>query len=261
MSSSLLAGRVALITGGGTGIGFAIARAFAAGGAKVYITGRRLEVLQKAAASVSGVTGSLVALQLDAVNEDSVKAAAAAVEAQDGKLDILVNNAGTNGPIQYNDKFMASKMAAADPFEPEYREAWVDVFNLNTIAPFFVTRAFTSLLTKGAQSRGKGATSSVINISSCGAVIRSQLTPVGYSISKAAVDQLTVVLATSFASRGVPIRVNAIQPGLFASELNENATDAALTEPLPGFVAPIPIERFATPEEMGSTATYLASTD
>ncbi|KAF8913641.1 hypothetical protein CPB85DRAFT_1219276 [Mucidula mucida] len=137
-------------------------------------------------------------------------------------------------------------MTASDPFEPEYREAWLDVFNLNTIAPFFVTRAFTTLLTKGAQSRCKGATSSVTNISSCASAIQSQLTPVGYSISKAAVDQLAVVLATSFAARGVPIRVNAIHPGLFASELNENATDAALTAPLPGFVAPIPVGRFAT---------------
>ncbi len=178
------------------------------------------------------------------------------------KLIIVVSSAGTNGPIQDSDKF--SKMTASDPFEPEYKEAWFDVFNLNTIAPFFVTCAFTTLLTKGAQSRCKGATSSVTNISSCASAIQSQLTPVsvsiqnshyidlkqdsqvGYSISKAAVDQLTVVLATSFAARGVPIRVNAIHPGLFASELNENATDAALTAPLPGFVAPIPVGRFAT---------------
>ena len=69
---------------------------------------------------------------------------------------------------------MAEKLAAADPTEPEALNDWVDMFKLNTIAPFFITRAFKKLLIKGAEARG--GTSSVINISSCAAEAKSPIT-------------------------------------------------------------------------------------
>ncbi|KAG7440266.1 NAD(P)-binding protein [Guyanagaster necrorhizus] len=257
-----LSGRVGLVTGGGTGIGFSIAKAFAANGAKVYIIGRRSDVLERAAASVTGVPGSIVPLQMDVTDEESVKASCKHIEGIDGKLDILVNNAGIGGSLRDAD-FIAKKFAAIDPFEPETVQNWTDIFALNTIAPFFVVRAFQSLLVKGAHSRPRG-TSSVINISSVTAKmnISSPITCIAYNVTKAALDKLTLILGASFARTGVPIRVNALEPGAFASEkLSPEFLEGLKTEPVPGQVAPIPARRHGTDAEMGMTAIYLAVSD
>ncbi|KAK0442292.1 short-chain dehydrogenase [Desarmillaria tabescens] len=257
-----LAGRVGLVTGGGTGIGFMIAKAFAANGAKVYITGRRLDVLKEAAASLTNVPGSLVPLQMDVTDEEAVKASAKHIEGIDGRLDILVNNAGFNASLRDPD-FSQKKLAASDPFEPETVQNWMDIFALNTIAPFFAVRAFQSLLIKGAHSRPQG-TSSVINVSSVGAKINTAVSvgTLAYGPTKAALDKLTLVLATSFAGRGIPIRVNALQPGVFASQIGSpEIMEVIKTKPLPGFVAPIPEGRQGTDAEMGMAAIYLAVSD
>ncbi|SJL05161.1 uncharacterized protein ARMOST_08534 [Armillaria ostoyae] len=82
-----------------------IVKAFAANGAKVYITGRWLDVLEKAAASVTGVPGSVVPIQMDVTDEESVKAGAKRIEGVDGKLDILVNSAGIAGSLRDPDFF------------------------------------------------------------------------------------------------------------------------------------------------------------
>ncbi|KAK0197875.1 hypothetical protein F5146DRAFT_995488 [Armillaria mellea] len=125
-----LSGRVGLITGGGTGTGFTIAKAFAANGATV----------------------SIIPLQMDVTNEESLKAGAQHIAGIDGKLDILVNNARFGGSLRDPD-FIAKKFAAADPLEPETAQNWADIFALNTIGPFFVVRTFQSLFIKGAHSR------------------------------------------------------------------------------------------------------------
>ncbi|KAK0438983.1 hypothetical protein EV421DRAFT_1713817 [Armillaria borealis] len=246
-----LSGRVGLVTGGGTGIGFTIAKAFAANGAKVYITGRRLNVLEEAAASVTGVSGSIVPLQMDVTEEDSLKAGAQHIEGIDGKLDILEQV-----------DFITKKFAAADPFEPETAQNWADIFALNTIAPFFVVRAFQSLLIKGAQSRPQG-TSSVINISSVAAKLNgSGPLSLAYGPTKSALEKLTLVLGTSFAGRDIPIRVNALEPGIFASQSTSTEfLESLKTKPVPGSVAPIPARRHGTDAEMGMSAVYLAASD
>ncbi|KAK0197854.1 hypothetical protein F5146DRAFT_1130768 [Armillaria mellea] len=257
-----LSGRVSLVTGGGTGIGFMIAKAFAANGAKVYITGRRLDVLEQAAASIRGVPGSVVPIQMDVTDEESVQAGVKQIEGVDDKLDILVNNAGIANPLRDPD-FTAKKFAATDPFEPETVQAWTDLFALNTIAPFFVVRAFQSLLVKGARSR-QGGMSSVINVSSIAAKTNSTspVSSVAYHMTKSALDKLTLVLATSFAGRDIPIRVNALAPGVFASQLiSPEVLEAIRTKPLPGTVAPIPAKRQGTEAEMEMTAVYLAASD
>ncbi|KAK0440704.1 short-chain dehydrogenase [Armillaria borealis] len=256
-----LSGRVAFITGGGTGIGFSIAKTFAANGAKVYITGRRLDVLEKAAVSVAGVPGSITPLQMDVTNEEDVKASVKHIEETDGKLDILINNAGIAGSLRDPD-FAAKRAAASDPFEPETVQNWADIFALNTIAPFFVVRAFQSLLIKGAHSRPQG-TSSIINISSVAAKTSTPGpgTCMAYSVTKAALDKLTLVLGMSFAGRGIPIRVNALQPGAFASQIIGPDVLEAIKMEIPGVTALIPARRHGTEAEIGTAATYLAVSD
>ncbi|KAK0232655.1 NAD-binding protein [Armillaria fumosa] len=198
---------------------------------------------------------------MDATDEESVNAAAKHVEGIDGKLDVLVNNAGF--ATSRDPDFFMKKLSASNPFEPETVQNWADMFALNTITPFFVLRAFESLLIKGAQSRPQG-TSSVINISSVSANIRS--TPGGlsfaYGATKAALNQLTLALATNFATREVPIRVNAIAPGPFASEMaTPEFLEILKTKALPGFVAPVPAKRHGSEAEMGMTAVLLAASD
>ncbi|KAK0232617.1 short-chain dehydrogenase [Armillaria fumosa] len=257
-----LSGRVGLVTGGGTGIGLAIAKAFATNGAKVYITGRRLDVLENAATSITGIPGTVVPLQMDVTDEESVKAGAKHVEGIDGKLDILVNNAGFATSLRDPD-FIAKKCTVNDPLETETVQNWEDIFALNTIAPFFVIRAFQSLLIKGAHSRPQG-TSSVINISSAAAKLNDMgpLSCMAYGTTKAALEKLTLVLAMSFAGRGVPIRVNALEPGVFASQLvSPELLEMIKTKPIPGLIAPIPARRQGTDAEMGMTAIYLAVSD
>ncbi|KAK0232651.1 hypothetical protein IW262DRAFT_1257720, partial [Armillaria fumosa] len=120
-------------------------------------------------------------------------------------------------------------------FEPESMQTWTDLFTLNTIAPFFVVRAFQPLLVKGARSR-RGGTASVINISS-----------VTYPVTKVALDKLTLVLGTSFAQRDIPIRVNVLAPGVFASQLiSPEMLEVIKAKPVPGTVAPIPAKRHGT---------------
>ncbi|KAK0440714.1 hypothetical protein EV421DRAFT_1905078 [Armillaria borealis] len=256
-----LSGRVGLVTGRGTGIRFMIAKVFASNGAKVYITGRRLDILEQAAASVTGVPGSVVPIQMDVTDEESVKAGAKHTEGIDGKLDILVNNAGIAGALRDPD-FGEKMFAATDPFEPETVQTWTDLFALNTIAPFFVVRAFQSLLIKGARSRPQG-TSSVINVSSVGAQMNTPtpLTSVAYLMTKSALDKLTLVLGASFAHRGIPIRVNVLAPGVFASqmispEVLEGDQDEAFTRD--GCANTCEEARNV---EMGMTAVYLAVSD
>ncbi|KAK0446579.1 uncharacterized protein EV420DRAFT_1276524 [Desarmillaria tabescens] len=257
-----LSGRVGLVTGGGTGIGFMIAKAFAANGAKVYITGRRLEVLERAAVSVTG---------MDVTNEENIKAGAQHIEGIDGKVDILVNKSAYNTPSSTPPAgfvtslrdldFMTKKLAAEDPFEPETIQNWADIFALNTIAPFFVVRAFQSLLVKGAHSHPQG-TSSVINISSGAAKMNLSESFFAYSPTNAALSKLTLVLGTSFAGRNIPIRVNAIEPEVFASEMAPaDMLELFKTKPPPGLVAPVPAGRHGTDAEMGMAAVYLAASD
>ncbi|PBK64122.1 NAD(P)-binding protein [Armillaria solidipes] len=254
-----LSGRVGLITGGGTGIGFAISKAFAANGAKVYITGRRLEVLEESAASLTGVPGSIVPLQMDVTDEDAVKQGAKRMKEL---MESWIFFAGIAGSLRDPD-FITKKYSASDPFEPETVQDWVDIFTLNTIAPFFVVRAFQPLLVKGAQSRPQG-TSNVINISSSAVGLHTlgPFTSVAYGATKAALEKLTFVLATSFAARDIQIRVNAISPGVFASQLTSpEFLEELKTKPMSGFVAPIPAKRHGTDAEMGMAAVYLAASD
>ncbi|KAK0232652.1 hypothetical protein IW262DRAFT_1258289 [Armillaria fumosa] len=268
-----LNGRVGLVTGGGTGIGFTIAKAFAANGAKVYITGRRLDVLEKAAASVTGVRGSIIPLQMDVTDEESLKTGAKHIEVIDGKLDILVNKLVYDAPaspctdiftvLDSADPFATQTLSRKNPFEPETAQNWADIFALNTIAPFFVVRAFQSLLIKGAHSRPQG-TSSIINISSAAAKsnLSGAFLSLAYGPTKAALERLTLVLGTSFAGRDIPIRVNALEPGIFASQLTSTELLESLkTKPVPGSVAPIPVRRHGSDAEMGMSAVYLAASD
>ncbi|KAF5362847.1 hypothetical protein D9758_007084 [Tetrapyrgos nigripes] len=259
MSSLDLKGKIALVTGGGTGIGLMIANEFSKNGAKVYITGRRLDVLQKTAAEAG-----LVPLQMDVSDKQSIANAVKIIDQDEGKLDILVNNAGVLGP---NFPIITNKPTTNDAavfgstlFTEGSFDQWTDVLQTNIIAPYFVIMGFLPLLERGARTR-EGETSSVINISSSAAFSKLTGGFSVYGISKSALHHLTSIWATEFALHKIPVRVNCIAPGPFPSELTGTRDDMAewITEPLPGLFNPVPTLRPGTQIEIGAAAVVLSS--
>ncbi|KIY67248.1 NAD(P)-binding protein [Cylindrobasidium torrendii FP15055 ss-10] len=259
--------QIALVTGGGTGIGNMIATALASAGAKVYIAAPWLDVLEKAASDASSIPGPgcLVPMQMNVVKEEDIEAAALTVAQNDRMLNILVNNAGVNGPIHDIESFLAGKMASENVFELEKMDDWVDIFKLNTIAPFFLVKAFTDLLCVGAAHTG--GTSSVLNVSSCSALTQytPKATSFAYGPSKTAACRVTTALAAHFAARGDPIRVNAIMPGVFPTAMLERASggdvDLLTKHAAPGYLNAVPAKRAGRTDEMGKTALYLSTND
>lgn len=228
------------------GIGLMAARALASQGAKVYITGRRTNVLEAAAkthgSALSEQGGSLVPLQLDVTDKESLRAAAAKIESEEGKLHVLVNNAGVEGPVTKTTEVDWSKegdeVAKAEHYRDlhwknETVEDWNSLFTPNVHALFFATMAFLPLLAKGnaAPPTDKAGaidqlnrwTGSVINITSISGLVKLSQNHFAYNASKAAANSLTYMLSHELKfSQGGPqigLRVNAIAPGLFASEM------------------------------------------
>jgi len=191
-----LAGRTALVTGGGTGIGLGITRRLLASGAEVTIAARRLDVLEEAAATLrKEVPGAIVrAARCDTTVESEVAAAVAAAIEGRGRLDIAVANAGTlgGGPI-----------LASDPSE------WTRVFNVHVVGAMI-------LMKHAAAAMRDGGGGSIIAISS---PIAINLFAFGgpYGPSKAALEALVQAAALEFGPMGV--RVNAIRVGLVATEM------------------------------------------
>ena len=228
-----LNGKVALVTGASKGIGEAIARFYAAYGAKVVINSRKQEELDVVARSIKEAGGECTGI---AANAGDMKACQELIEkviSTYGGLDILVNNAATNptyGPLLKSEEWAFDK-----------------IMNVNVKAPF----ALANLAHPHMKKRGGG---SVINISSI-----AGLTPdpgLGlYSISKAALNMLTKVQAKEWGKDG--IRVNSICPGLIKTKFSEALWSNE--EILNRFVAKLPIARMGTVEEIAGLALYLAS--
>jgi len=228
-----LNGKVAIITGASRGIGLAIARAYAAAGAKVALSSRKQDGLDLAAEMIREEGG--VALPVAAHSGDSlaVEALVDRVTAEWGGIDILVNNAATNphfGPI----------LTAEESH-------WDKILDVNVKGYFRVVKACVPAM----KARGGGK---VINMSSVAGKEPQPMMGI-YSVSKAAVIMLTEVLAAELAAD--KIQVNAIAPGFvktkFSSVLwqTEEINDALLRS--------IPQGRMAEPEEIAGMALYLAS--
>jgi NAD(P)-dependent dehydrogenase (short-subunit alcohol dehydrogenase family) len=233
LESFRLDGKVALVTGGGRGLGLTMATALAEAGADVALSGRSRETCQGAADAIAAATGRTVrAFAADVTKPDDVERLASDAESELGKVDILVNNAGINirGAIQ--------QLSEAD---------WDAVIDTNLKGPFLCARAFGPRMV----TRGWGR---VINLGSIlGAVGMAGRAP--YASSKAGVINLTRVLGLEWAGTGVT--VNAICPGPFGTEMNR----ALLDDPVKyqEFVSQIPMGRWGEFEELAGAVVYLAS--
>lgn len=215
--------KVAVVTGGGTGIGRAITELFADSGAKVLITGRRDAPLRELS---DEYPGNVSFLQADVTAaEDRKKIVQTAIDRY-GRLDVLVNNAGIHivGPLE---------QSTDEQFEQSYRT--------NLVAPAALIREAIPHLSE--------TNGSVVNISTIGArAIFPGLSP--YTISKAALDHLTRVLAVELGPSG--IRVNGVAPGMTRTDMAEPYIDDAMTDMTP-------LGRIGEPVDVARAVQFLAS--
>ena len=224
-----LAGKVALVTGGGTGLGFAMARCMADAGAQVVVAGRHMDTLEKACAEIGR---GAAAMQLDVTDTARAGEAIGEVAHRFGRLDCLVNNAGVH-----------CKKPVAE----------VTMDNLQRVLNVHVFGAYA--LAQAAAPHLEKTGGSVLFISSMSALIG--LTNVtAYSAAKAAVLGLVKTMAGELSPRGV--RVNAIVPGFIDTPMFRAATEADPPRQQK-ILGHTPMGRYGTPDDVGWAAVYLAS--
>ena len=244
VASGKLAGQVAIVTGGGHGIGGAIARRFAAEGAAVALAGTGREALEATARAIRAAGGRATALPTDVADEAAVERLVASTLAEHGRLDILVNNAGIAGPT-----------AAAIDME---REAWERTLAVNlTGALLCAKHALPHMI---ARRRGR-----VINIASVAGFIGYPLRS-PYAASKWGLIGLTRSLALEVGAHD--ITVNAIAPGSVRGERmsavirrRAEATGRSAAEIEQEYLAPTALKRMVDEEDVAAMALFLASDD
>lgn len=230
-----LEGKLAIVTGGASGIGKAVCERFAADGARVVIADVNRE---KGAALAAALGGSATFVRTDMSNAADIAALSEAASAL-GPVDILVNNAG----IVHAADFLDLK---AEDFDR--------VLSVNLRGAFLLGQATARLMADRVKAGGPAGT--IINMSSVNAVF-AIANQVPYSVSKGGINQLTKVMALSLAPHG--IRVNAIGPGSIMTEMlaSVNNDPAARNR----ILSRTPLGRIGQPEEIASIAAFLASDD
>lgn len=229
-----IAGKVALVTGGSRGIGLMIAQGFVEAGAKVYISSRKKDACDRAAAELASF-GTCVSVPADVSTEAGARGLAEEIRRREPALHVLVNNAGANWGA---------------PLAEFPDSAWDKVMALNVKGVFLLTRELLPALAAAARP---GDPARVINIGSIDGLKVPLLETYAYSASKAAVHHLTRVLARALAPQG--ITVNAVAPGPFESKMIAVTLDRFRD----AIVAACPLGRIGEPEDMAGVAIYLAS--
>lgn len=242
--SGLLQDQVAIITGGGTGIGFGIAELLAALGAHVVLASRKPEHLEPAVASLVEQGGRASAVAVDVRDHERVQQMVRDVHAQLGRIDILVNNAAGNF------------YAPSDTMSPN---AWRSVIEIDLSGTFFCSQAVAPVM------RGQGG-GRIVNISMT-LHYRGWPQMAHATAAKAGIDAITRTLALEWAAHG--IRINAIAPGPIPTEgvkkafvpPNAQVADVFAIERAMGDYAKraIPAGRWGTPRDIANTVAFLAS--
>ncbi|EIM88297.1 NAD-P-binding protein [Stereum hirsutum FP-91666 SS1] len=217
---------VAVVSGGGTGIGLMIAQAFANNGARVYILGRREDVLKQTAEThgkdLVHKSGKIIPLVCDITDKKSLERMAEEIGRKEKRVDVLVNNSGISqgsSSVEIGDE-SAGKLR--DELWSEKFEEWEDVYRTNVIGHFFTTVALIPLLSAAYKP---GHSAAVINITSMSGITRTSQHHFKYNVSKGAAIHLSTLLAQELRRPGVNVRVNNIAPGIFPSEMTTDESD------------------------------------
>lgn len=229
---SQLTDKIALVTGGGRGLGRAIALAFAGAGAHVAVASRTWEQLDEVAQEIRSRNRRGVAIEVDVTDSKSVAQMVETARKEFGRIDILVNSAGAG---------WASRMVDTSD------DVWKLLIDTNLTGTFYCCRDVARLMIE--QKSG-----SIINLASV-AGVKGPPGLGAYAASKGGVIMLTRVLALETVRHNV--RVNAIAPGYFRTDMNAAILDDP--EMGPKIVGRIPMRRVGRPEEIGPLAVYLAS--
>lgn len=235
-----LSGRVALVTGASSGLGWRFAEVLAQAGAAVVLSGRRTERLKELRARIEGQGGDAHVVQLDVTDPASIKAAVAHAETEMGPIDILVNNAG-----------VASQQKLLDVVHEDFD----DVFDTNVRGAFFVAQEVARRMIARALgvTPGTWAGGRIVNIASVAGL--RVLPKIGvYAMSKAAVIHMTRAMALEWGKYG--INTNAICPGYIDTEFNHHHWQ---TEAGQRLIQMLPRKRLGKPEDLDALLVMLVS--
>jgi len=227
-----LTGRVAVVIGGGSGIGRAVAIGLAQAGADVIPTSRRREVVDAAATEIEAMGRRTLRIASDISNESSLVGVLRAATDTFGKVDVLVNSAG-----------ITKRTPTVDVTDRE----WTDILETNLTGTLRACRVFGRHMLERRYGR-------IINVASLTSFV-ALMEVAAYSASKAAVASLTKSLAIEWARSGVV--VNAIAPGVFRTPLNEGLLDGTIRGR--ELLTRTPMGRFGNVEELAGAAVFLAS--
>ncbi|KAI1472592.1 uncharacterized protein F4812DRAFT_454407 [Daldinia caldariorum] len=260
-----LKGHVALVTGGGSGIGLMATQALVANGAKVYVTGRTKEKLDRVAELYSETggdgKGSIVPIQCDLTDKAQLANLAQEISSREGCLCILVNNAGISGATTQTEAGSAGEMKK-NLFDAEQStmEDWTDVYRTNVAQIFFATTAFLPLLQKSSQ-KFPGWSGTVINISSISGLVKTAQHHFAYNASKSAAAHLTRMLAAEVAANELKIRINSIAPGVFPSEMITDGSNEDQKSHIPKekYESKVPAGRPGKDDDMAQTVLFFAA--
>lgn len=229
-STPRLAGKTAIITGGGSGIGAAIARAFAAHGANVAVTDIRPDTANSVARDIGALGGIAAAFEHDVASEASWQSVVASAVERFGSLTTLVNNAGLNHMRGVEDETV---------------EGWNHIVSIDQMGPWLGMKSAMPHL----RESGNGA---VVNISSVLAMM-STVTCLSFHSAKAAIRGMSKAAAQEYAEKGV--RVNSVYPGM----IDTPQLDTMLPEEREMIRTSIPVKRIGKPEEVANVCLFLAS--
>jgi 3-oxoacyl-[acyl-carrier protein] reductase len=225
-------GRVALVTGGGRGIGKGIAMKLTDSGAAVVIGDVDMVHAEQTAEELGKGFGRAIAVQVDVTQEESIASAVKMVLKEFRKIDILINNAG----IMFRTRILDISL-----------EEWKETMLVNLTGPFLFTQAVIPSMKKNGYGR-------IVNISSSAGRSVSTLGGAHYTASKAGLLGFTRAVAKEVAASG--ITVNAVCPGLIDTQM---ARDTTTKKELEMFLESFPIKRLGLPEEIGDLVLFMCS--
>ncbi|MCM3764337.1 SDR family oxidoreductase [Neobacillus niacini] len=229
-----LTGKVAIVTGGGRGLGQQIAEGFAESGAHVVVCSRKLEACQEVSEELKKLGVESLALKCDVAKPEDVRNVVEKTIEKFGRIDILVNNSGASWGA---------------PAEEMPLEAWQKVMNVNVTGTFLMSQAVGRVMIE--QKAGK-----IINIASVAGLKGSNpkyMNAIGYNASKGAVVTFTKDLAVKWGQHG--IYVNAIAPGFFPTKMSKGLLDQGGQAILEG----TPLRKFGSDTDIKGVAVFLAS--